>query len=182
MDQTKHTSPDLHALVDIFYDSISELGQVAEIDANSMPPVFRTLLDHSGHMTVTVERHHGCPVDVHVLQSDVTDTHYARRILLTRQSDSRVVQFGIVRLNLDYLGADVRREIESEQIPLGRVLIDHDVLRNVKLLSLWKIAPSDHLVELFALPEPMTCYGRTALIYCNGVIAVELIEIVTPQD
>ena len=89
-----------------------------------------------------------------------------------------MIQYGIVRLNLDYVGQDARREIESEQIPLGRVLITHNVLRNVRLLSLWKVTPGEELRKLFGLDTPETCYGRTALIYCNGVPAVELLEIV----
>jgi chorismate-pyruvate lyase len=66
-------------------------------------------------------------------------------------------------------------------VPLGRVLIEHNVMRNVRLLSLWQIEPGAELRQLFKLPEAERCYGRTALIYCNGVPAVELLEIVTPR-
>jgi len=174
-------SPDLQTLVDIFYASIEGLGTFEEIRSDAVPDVYRRLLDHNEHMTVTVEAHHQSPVEVAVLQSHSTDSHYARKILLTRQSDGKVVQFGIVRLNLDYLGPQVRQEIENQQIPLGRILIQHNVLRKVKLLSLWKITPGDDLQEMFGLEAAKTCYGRTALIYCNGVIAVELLEVVTPE-
>jgi len=167
--------------VDIFYPSIDVLGAFEEVRADAIPDVCRTLLDHNEHMTVTVEAHHRSPVNVTVLESHSTDCHYSRKILLTRQSDGKVVQFGIVRLNLDYLGPQVRQEIESQQTPLGRILIEHDVLRTVKLLSLWKIFPGDDLQKMFGLHAAKTCYGRTALIYCNGVIAVELLEIVTPE-
>jgi hypothetical protein len=60
------------------------------------------------------------------------------------------------------------------------VLIEHNVLRNVRLLSLWEIQPGPELRNLFGLTGSETCYGRTALIYCDGVPAVELLEIVTP--
>lgn len=181
MTQARRATPDLHVLVDLFYDSLEPLGMFDEVDGASMPPVFRSLLDHDAHMTVTVEEHHHSFVDVHVLETHVTDNHYSRKIVLTRQSDGRVVQFGLVRLNLDYVEPDVRQEIESEQIPLGHVLIKHNVLRTVKLLSLWRVEPGDELRKLFGLDSPETCYGRTALIYCNGIPAVELLEIVTPE-
>ncbi len=180
MDRTQRTSPDLHSLIDLFYESADELGQFEEVAGESLPEVYRRLLMHDEHMTVTVEKHHGCPVDVKVLSTHVTDSHYSRKILLARQTDGRVVQYGIVRLNLDYLGEDVRREIEAQDTPLGRILIEHNILRTVKLLSLWKITPGDDLLKLFDLQTPQICYGRTALIYCNGVIAVELLEVVTP--
>lgn len=181
MTQTRRATPDLHVLVDLFYDSIKPLGVFEEISAAGMPEVYRALLDHDAHMTVTVEEHHHSFVDVRVLETHVTDKHYSRKILLTRRSDGQVVQFGLVRLNLDYLDADVRREIESQQTPLGHVLIQHNVLRTVKLLSLWRIKPGEELRKLFGLENPETCYGRTALIYCNGIPAVELLEIVTPE-
>ena len=87
-----------------------------------------------------------------------------------------------LRLNLTFLEEHVRQEIESETTPLGRILIEHDVLRDVRLLSLWRIEPGSDLVKMFGLDKPETCYGRTALIYCNGLPAVELLEIVTPLD
>jgi chorismate-pyruvate lyase len=175
-----HLSPDLQVLIDLFYNSSDELGTFTEVEANEIPSPYRELLAHDKHMTVTVEAFHGCPVDVKVVKTHTTDTHYSRKILLHRQKDCQVVQFGLVRLNLDYLGPDVRAEIESQKEPLGRILIKHNVMRNVRLLSLWKIEPSEELCQLLGLARPQTCYGRTALIYCNSVPAVELLEIVTP--
>lgn len=172
------STPELEALVHLFYPSLSDLGEFTEVDASDMPPVYRDLLAHDKHMTVTVEAHHGCAVDVNVLRSTVTKNHYSREILLTRQSDDRVIQFGIVRLTLHFLAEDVRREIESERIPLGRVLIAHDVMRTVRLLSLWKILPSESLRGHLGLAAGEFCYGRTALLYCDKIPAVELLEIV----
>ena len=179
---TRQATPELKALVHLFYPSLGDLGEFREVAENEMPDVPRKLLWHDAHMTVAVESHHGVTVDVSVLNKHVTTSHYSRRILLSRQSDGRVVQFGIVRLNLTFLEEHVRQEIESETTPLGRILIEHDVLRDVRLLSLWRIEPGSDLVKMFGLDKPETCYGRTALIYCNGLPAVELLEIVTPLD
>lgn len=179
--QARRATPELQALVDLFYTQPSELGTFEEVDPTGLPQPYRTLLNHDEHMTVTVEAHHGCSVDVQVEQTHFTATHYARKILLTRKTDGKVAQFGIVRLNLDSLGAKLRQEIEQQQTPLGRLLIQHDVLRNVRLLSLWKIGAGSDLQRLFGLKKAAICFGRTALIYCNGVPAVELLEIVTPE-
>ncbi len=173
-------TPELKALANLFYLSLDELGDFAEVTEAEMPDTARQLLWHAAHMTVAIESHHGSPVDVRVLNTHVTSTHYARRILLARQSDGAVVQFGIVRLHLDFLSGQVREEIESQQTPLGRILIEHNVLRHVRPLSMWKIEPGPDLLELFGLAERASCFGRTALIYCNGLPAVELLEIVPP--
>ena len=177
---SRQATPELTALVHLFYPSLGDLGQFFEVAESEMPEGPRKLLWHDAHMTVTIESHYGRAVGVQVLNTHVTPTHYSRRILLVRQSDARVVLFGIVRLNTAFLGEDVRREIESEAIPLGRILIKHNVLRDVRLLSLWRVEPGNDLKTLFGLEQPDTCYGRTALIYCNGLPAVELLEIVTP--
>ena len=174
--------PDLETLVRLFYSSPDQLGRFAEVTAEELPPVYRGLLAHRNHMTVTVEAFHRSPVDVQVLETRLADTHYARKILLRRQSDRRVVQFGIMRIDFSILTPDVRREIESEQIPLGRVLIQHKVLRKIHLTALWKVSPGSDLQALFEIPGMTTVYGRTALIDCNGQPGVELLEIVTPEE
>ncbi|MDX1946735.1 MAG: hypothetical protein SFU86_15145, partial [Pirellulaceae bacterium] len=106
--------------------------------------------------------------------------YYSRKIVLHRQSDGGPVLFGIPRLNLRLVDDDVRREILSQKVPLGRVLIEHNVLREVQLASLYRVEPGPDLCRLFQLAQPTTLYGRTAFIYCDGYPAIELLEIVTP--
>lgn len=173
--------PHLPHLVGLFYERPEELGIFEPVSAASIPQPYRRLLAHNKHMTETVEQFHGSRVDVQVLQTRRDEGFYSRKILLKRQSDGQVVQFGIPRLNTAYLDEEVRREIESETKPLGRVLIEHNVLREVQLVALWKIQPGPNLCQMFGLAVPQTVYGRTALIYCNGEPAIELLEIITPQ-
>lgn len=170
--------PDLHDLVAIFFADVNELGQFTPVAPNKIPQAYRDLLAHYSHMTVTVEHYHHSPVDVVVLDRTSTGHHYSRKILLTRQSDHRVVQFGIVRLDFDAVSPAVRDEIQSEQTPLGRVLIKHNVMREVELKQIYRIACGPELAKQFGIPAGSEVYGRTALIYCDGEPAVELLEIV----
>lgn len=169
---------ELDSLIGLFYDSTDALGQFRSVEAAEVTSPSRELLAHEHHMTVTVEQHHGGPVDVQVLEYRHDDHHYSRKILLTRQSDGRVVQFGIVRLDTSVLADEVRREIEARETPLGRVLINHDVLRRVKLLGLHCIQAGAELAKHLNVEPAQTVYGRTALIYCDGKPAIELLEIV----
>ena len=172
--------PDLTTLVELFYPSLADLAHFEKVTAAQLAESYRRLLTHDEHMTVTVEAFHNCQVDVCVLATRLAPPHYARKIVLTRQSDGAVVQFGIVRLNFDCLAPEVQREIEQQGKPLGRILIEHNVLRQVELVDLWKLTPGPELQSLFGLAGPETCFGRTALIYCDGEPAVELLEVVTP--
>jgi len=175
--------PDLDTLVGLFYDAPEQLGQFTEVAADELPNGYRGLLAHDEHMTVAVEAYHAGPVDVRVLDRVTTGSHYARKILLARQSDGRVVQFGIMQIDVAYLDAAVRDEIRHEATPLGRILIRNDVLRRVRLSALWRVTPGEDLRRYFALieaDEGAVTFGRTALIECNGEPAVQLLEIVAP--
>lgn len=174
--------PDLQTLTGLFYPSREALGRFSEVSVETIPQPYRRLLAHNDHMTVTVEDYHGCPVDVRVLKRHTTESHYAREILLVRQSDAVVVQYGIMRVNLAYLPAEVQDRIRGEQTPLGRVLIEHDVHRRVQLFSLRRVELAAELSRHFRHAPPTITYGRTAMIECNDVPAIELLEIVSPVD
>ena len=171
---------DLETLVRLFYDRPADLGAFDAVTAEVTPEPYRGLLAHEHHMTVTVEAFHRASVSVEALATLVTPTHYARKIVLRREPDRQVVQFGIMRVDLRLVSPAVRREIEAQRSPLGHVLIRHGVLRSIHLVSLWKVVPAAELLERFAAPSGTIPYGRTALIACDLKPAVELLEIVAP--
>ena len=106
---------------------------------------------------------------------------YAREITLVGSESGKVVQYGIVKLNVDTLSPNVWRQIESQSVPLGRVLIENGVLREVQLQGLWRVEAGPVLAALLDLAIDETVYGRTALIYCDGEPAIELLEIVVDR-
>jgi hypothetical protein len=132
-------------------------------------------------MTVTVEAHHGSLVDVKVLEKKRDGDSYARKILLALQSDGRVVQFGLVRIWLPYCSPEVREEILAQKTPIGRILINHNVLRRIEPTEFLRMTPGPDMMQWFGLTEPKTTYGRLALIHCDGKPAIELVEIVAPE-
>ncbi len=161
-----------------FYPHVEDLGEFHRILPAELPDDYRRLLEHDGHMTITLEEYHGCRVHLEVLRSDLVDQAYVRKIVLRRANDQRVVLFGVVRLNLDLLPPQAVVEIQDESKPLGYVLIEHDILREVERLASWRIRTRTELRDLFGHAQSETLYGRTAIIHCNGVPAIELLEIV----
>lgn len=175
-------SPDVRELVALFHEDASELGSFRRVAVEEVPGVPRRLLAHHEHMTVSVESHHESAVSVDVLHTWETDDQYAREILLRRVIDDVVVQFGIVRLRWCHLDSEVRSEIESQRTPLGRILIEHNVLREVECVALWEVRPGPALRDWLGMRSDEVTYGRTALIHVEGEPAVELLEIVVPDD
>ncbi|MEM8946881.1 MAG: hypothetical protein AAGD11_17030 [Planctomycetota bacterium] len=166
-------------LTGLFYEELDELGELEPVESADLPDAYQSLLAHHDHMTVTVEAWHNSLVDVKVLAERRSDESYARKILLVTQRDSRPVQFGIVRINLAGLPEIVRLEIESQALPLGRIMIRHHLMREVELCQLWRVNPGPDLRLHLQLGENAPIYGRTARILVDGQPAVELLEIVS---
>ena len=170
----------LSSLVHLYYANPNELADFRLVSHDQTPTVYQQLLSHISHMTVTVERFYGQSVDVSVLRSGHDSGHYFREILLRTQHDQKVVQYGIVRLHLNHVPEAPRREILEEKKPLGRVLIEHNVLREIELCDLFEVSCGPYLSQYFEVPLHAKTYGRTAMLHCNGEPAIELLEIVAP--
>lgn len=173
-------APDIAELAALFFPKLGMLGRFKAVTENDLPHAYRSLLAHDDHMTVTIEAIHNSLVDVCVLDVQQEDDIYARKILLTRQKDGQVVLFGIMRMDLSQVAAEVRREIEEKGTPLGRILIRHHVMRHVELDGLYRVVPGAELCTLLHVAEGAITYGRTARIHVAGRPAVQLLEIVTP--
>lgn len=170
---------EIRELIDQFYRPPArhaDLGIFTKVAR--VPAPYDGLLDHNAHMTVTVESFHGDSVDVIVHRMGQHENWYSREITLATHQSHQVVQYGIVRLDTTALAEEVWRRIESRDTPLGRVLIEHNVLREVQLCGLWSIQAGPSLSKLLGCSIDQTVYGRTALIHCDSVPAIELLEIV----
>lgn len=166
-------------LVSLFHPDIASFGHLRLAAPERVPEAARQLLDHRSHMTVAMERRHG-PVRLRVVDRDEDASgRYAREILLLR-ADGRVVQHGVVRIDLRRLAAETAAAIRAESIPLGRILIDAGLLRDVHDVALLEIEPGPHLRRLFGTAA--ATHGRVATIDLDGVAAVELLEIVASDS
>ena len=173
---------ELNSLIDLFPSSAPLVAEAEHVAAPLMPEPYRRMLAHEYHMTVTMESYHGGPVDVHVLATRECEGLYCRKILLTKQETDDVVQFGIVRFDFSYVTPAVKEEILSQKIPLGRVLIRHNVLRHIDVGALLKVKAGPELADLLRMPAGATTFGRLATIFCNGRPAVDLLEITSPLE
>jgi chorismate-pyruvate lyase len=176
----KPLGPTLPALFALFPPA-DDVPLYERVAPQVVPPPYHGLLVHEHHMTVTVEAYHGDLVNVRVLTSRQDGDTYARKILLTLQGSGKVVQFGIMRVHLQYCSAAVRAEIVAAQTPLGRILIQHDVLRRIEPTGFLRVHPGPALRKWFGPAGGRPTYGRLAFIHCDGKPAIELLEIVAPE-
>jgi chorismate-pyruvate lyase len=171
---------ELNALVHSFSNDPPLIADAEHVPSALTPEPYKSMLVHDQHMTVTMESYHRSKVDVQILERSRDGETYCRKILLLKAGTPEVVQFGLVRFNFQYVTAEVRDEIVAGNTPLGRVLINHNVLRQIDLGAILRITMGPQLHELFGKPAERVTYGRLATIFCNKRPAVDLLEVTVP--
>ena len=171
---------ELRSLTDLFPSSESLFLNAEHIPSAITPEPYKTMLVHDHHMTVEMEKYHASPADVRVLAKNLVGDVYAREIVLLKHGTDSVVQYGIVRFNLSYVTPQVRDEILAEQTPLGRILINHNVLRHIDLGAILEVTAGPRLAANLKMPVGAITYGRMATIFCNRRPAVDLLEVSAP--
>ena len=170
------TAGDLYAL----FPAGRDRPGLTPVAPEEMPEPYRSLLVHTHHMTVTVEGFYGQPVTVTVLDAVRRGEVYGRKILLSLKETREVVQFGIIEVDLAALSEHVRAEIVAGKTPLGRVLIQNDVLRSIRPLGFYRVELDAAMCLWFGLREPQTTYGRLGVIFTGDRPAIEVLEILAP--
>ena len=171
---------ELRTLTDLFADEQALIANADHIPSATTPEPYKTMLVHDHHMTVTMESFHQSSVDVRILDRALNENTYSRKIILLKSETDTVVQFGIVKFNFAYVTEDVRDEIIAGNTPLGRVLINHNVLRHIDMGAILRITAGPALAKYLQMPENDVTYGRLATIFCNQAPAVDLLEISAP--
>ena len=157
-----------------------DFSQVGIVPPSWVPEPYRQLLVHHDHMTVTIEAYFKDAVEIERLQSHQIGDTYGRETLLKLVESKQVVQFGAVRIDLACCTSPVRAAILKEETPLGRVLIEHNVLRRIEPTAFLQITPGPNLAGWFGLSRPETCYGRLGVIFCDDRPAIAVLEILAP--
>lgn len=180
LSQDKATA-NMAELYSTFDEPEENLPACDAIAPDEMPEPHRALLAHHNHMTVTLEDFIGAPVNVSVLTSRRSGNRYARKIMLTNSQTGKVVMCGIMRFNFAHCSDAVRDKILEERTPLGRILIEHGVMRRVTTHALLRITPNEEMKRAFGLHDDAPVYGRFATIFCDNEPAVDLLEITAPS-
>jgi len=171
---------ELLSLTNLFPEPESLFLRAEHIPSAVTPEPYKSMLVHDHHMTLAMEGYHGCAVDVRVLDIQHQCNTYARKIQLLKHGTETVVMFGIIRFQLEYVTEAVRDEILAGQTPLGRILINHNVLRHIDLGAILEITAGPALARYLGMPVAGVTYGRLATIFCNRQPALDLLEISAP--
>ena len=164
-----------------FPDDRIAAEQIEVLEGGALAGAYRELLDHTHHMTVTLEERYGAPVHLEVLKVQHSGNNYSRKLILRAGQHGPVVLAGIMRFRLECVDQEVSEEILAAEIPLGRILIEHQVLRKIETVAFLRFPLGNSFGKLLdAAGKESFTYGRLAIIFCDGEPAVELLELIPP--
>lgn len=164
-----------------FPDDRIALDKLDVLSGDSVPGIYNELLVHTHHMTVTLEKRCGCPVFLEVIKTRHEGHDYARKLVLRAGEGGPVVLAGIMRFRLECVREEIRQAIVDASTPLGRILIENEVLRRIETVAFLRFPLQNTFGELLGAAggEDFT-YGRIAIIFCDDEPAVELLELIPP--
>ncbi|MBI1826934.1 MAG: hypothetical protein HY287_15835 [Planctomycetes bacterium] len=167
----------LWSICDGFVETSSWLDRCKVFSPDELPVNVRKLLAHEQHMTPTLREYYGGELRLDVLDHQQNASEYARKILLWNDGDGRnkVVEFGIVRMNLSSVCREAAEEIVSRRTPLGDILRTHGVLTCVRPHWFVRIPEDCEISRCFG---SRAVFGRLATIDVQGSPAVSLFEAV----
>ena len=178
---TETAGPWLTSVLGQFPDDRIAAGQIEVLEGGALAGAYRELLDHTHHMTVTLEERYGAPVHLEVLKVQHSGNNYSRKLILRAGEHGPVVLAGIMRFRLECVDQEVSEEILAAEIPLGRILIEHQVLRKIETVAFLRFPLGNSFGKLLdAAGKESFTYGRLAIIFCDGEPAVELLELIPP--
>jgi hypothetical protein len=172
----------LHELTALFPQSGLARGEFSLCEGDAVPEPYHTLLVHRHHMTVTLERRHGATLELRVLETRCEGDRYARHLFLTADGAGPAVLAGLMRIRLEHCRGEVERAILEQHRPLGRILIEHRVLRHIETVAFLRARFDAGAAADYGWPGQVETFGRLALIFCDGKPAVELLEVVAAEN
>lgn len=157
---------------------VNDLPSGTVIDASDVPEPYARLLVHNDHMTTRLGDYHGAAVELQVLSHKIEGDAYRRLIVLRPAGQDRVVEVGLVRIDLACTSSAVRAMILDEKRPLGDILIAANVMRRVEPRWFVRFDGGTLLTEQFGAGHA-PFYGRIGTIFFEDRPAIRLLEVVT---
>lgn len=152
------------------------------LEAEELPEPYRTLLAHDRDMTGTLETYFNQPMSLRVHVKKIEGDALYRQVTLFGAEDGRPAEFGAIRIDLSCFDGETRDLVAECQVPLGRVLREHDVAYVSNPSAYLEVDPDEMLCEALNVTHgPL--YGRkNELTMPDGRAIAQIIEILPPLE
>jgi chorismate-pyruvate lyase len=157
------------------------LPRIETISGEAVPEPYRALLVHDNDMTPTLEGFHKSRIHLEILSRDQRGGFYYREVALRLDHDERPVEFGANKVYLGAFPEEAQELILLEQVPLGTILKDCGIHHKTEAKHFIRVEPDELVANALELENPVTLYGRKAVISdLNGKPLSEIVEILPP--
>lgn len=158
--------------------------RVSEVEtpgSGCLPEPYRELLVHERDMTSTLERFHGEPLRLRLVERRRENDHLLRRVILIGENSGRAREFGAIRIDLGAFEPAAREMILASRRPLGSILARFDVPYRSRPRRFFRLESAQWLDRLFHLDSSRELYGRQNLLAGpSGQALAEVVEILPP--
>ncbi|HEX5218494.1 MAG TPA: hypothetical protein VFZ59_02915 [Verrucomicrobiae bacterium] len=177
--------PDSHLfpLSEFYSHAKLPLPAIEQIPGDAVPEPFKSLLVHNNDMTPTLEAFHRSDIHLEILSREKRGEFYFRQVVLRLNSDDRPVEFGANKVHIGRFPEEARDLILQEQLPLGRILKVCGIRHHTEAKGFLRVTSDELIGSKFDLNQPVTLYGRKAVI-CdqqNRPLS-EIVEILPPAS
>jgi len=159
------------------------MPRVELVQPEAIPEPYRHLLVHEADMTGRLTAFHGEALGLKVIEKHTPCSVLARRVVLYGLETNKKVEFGEIVIYLNRFQSEVRDLIEAGQIPLGGILVEHQVGFFNSPSHYLKIVADDMIARDLAILTGSELYGRkNKQTNYEGEVLSEIVEILPPVE
>lgn len=177
--------PDSHLfpLSEFYSHAKLPLPVIEQIPGDAVPEPYKSLLVHHNDMTPTLESFHKSDIHLEIVSREKRGEFYFREVVLRLNADDRPVEFGANKVYIGRFPDEAQALILQEELPLGRILKICGVHHHTEAKAFLRVTSDELIGSKFDLRQPVTLYGRKAVI-CdpqNRPLS-EIVEILPPAS
>jgi chorismate-pyruvate lyase len=171
----------LYPLNEFYAQSGLPLPGALEIRGEEMPNLYRSLLVHASDMTPTLEGFYKQGIHVRILKRHLSESVFARQVVLALDGDERPVEFGAIKIYLEHFPSKARELILEGKRPLGAILQNQGIGHASCPKAFFRITSDAVIGSALHLTGLNLLYGRrNVLLDSSERTLAEIIEILPP--
>jgi hypothetical protein len=153
-----------------------------EVDPETVPQPYKSLLVHQNDMTSTLENYHGAPIHLRIVSKVRRGDEYFREVALLLGGSEKPVEFGAIKISLDLFPEGAREEILKEHWPLGHILKEYEMKFSSQPRGFLRVASDKLINSVLNLSGAHLLFGRrNTLSDASGQSLAEIVEILAPE-
>jgi chorismate-pyruvate lyase len=171
----------LYPLNEFYARAGLSLPGAVKIGGEEVPEPYRSLLVHARDMTPTLEGFYRQAIHVRILNRHLSESLYARQVVLALDGDERPVEFGAIQIYLEHFPSKARELILRGKRPLGAILHNQGIGHVSCPKAFFRINSDAVIDSALHLTGLNLLYGRrNVLLNSSERTLAEIVEILPP--